>query len=113
MGSFSPTVAKQVGAWRELEAQLLQLAGGDGLILVHSSKAWASTTFQGERHSLTIAFDGLTAVERGHGLIAELPEHEFTIAGQLVAEATLTSADGRADPPRLTAELEILLLEQD
>lgn len=113
MGSVSPAVAKQCGAWRQLEAQLLQVAGGDGVILVHSSKAWASITFQGERHSLTIAFDGLTAVERGQALIEALPEHEFTIAGHLVAEATVASADGRADPPRLTAELEILLLEDD
>jgi hypothetical protein len=110
-GSFHPGIAQQVGRDRALVRQLEALAGGEGLMLVHASRAWASITFAGSRHSFTWAFDGRDAVEAGEAMIAALPDHEFSVPGHLVADAAVGSAEQRADPPRLVVEFEILLLE--
>ena len=53
------------------------------------------------------------AYERAAGemLIAALPEHEFTLPGQLVADAAVARVDHEMLPePKLTVELELLLL---
>jgi len=45
--------------------------------------------------------------------IAALPEHEFAIPGQLVADASVTEAEHRLLPaPRLVVRCELLLLEE-
>lgn len=106
-----PRTARRTTTDRLREALLL-LADHSGQILTHSEKAWASITFAGARHSLAILFAGEEAVEAGERFIAALPEHEFAIRGQLVAEATVTGVDHRLAPsPRLVVECELLLLE--
>ncbi len=88
------------------------LAGGHGDIVHHVEKAWASITFAGTRHIMRLVFDGDGAVEAGEGLIADLPEHEFAIPGQLVADATVAAVEHELLPhPRLLVECEVLLLE--
>ena len=95
-----------------LRDALDRLAGGHGFVLMHSQRAWASITFSGTRHTLTIAFDGSDAVEAGEEFVAALPDHEFSIPGQLVADATVARAEQRTLPePRLMVECELLLLE--
>ena len=92
----SPTV--------RLHEQLLALAGGHGTIAAHEEKSWASVTFAGTRHR----------VELGECFIAFLPEHEFAIPRQLVADAAVVAADHRLSPaPRLTVTCELLLLDED
>ena len=82
-------------------------------VLRHNEKAWASITFAGTRHELTLLFAGDEAVAAGEEFIAELPEHEFTIAGELVADAAISSVEHRLLPsPRLVVECEVLLLEE-
>jgi len=45
-------------------------------------------------------------------LIAELPDHEFALPGQLVADASVSAVDHALAPsPRLTVTCELLLLE--
>jgi hypothetical protein len=45
--------------------------------------------------------------------IVFLPEHEFMLPGQLVADAAVTEVDHRLIPePRLTVSVELLLLEE-
>lgn len=96
-----------------LRLALLALGDHRGQVLVHDEKAWASITFAGTRHTLTMLFAGEEAVEAGEHFIAELPEHEFTIPGQLVADATVASAEHRLLPsPRLVVDCEVLLLEE-
>ncbi len=95
-----------------LREALLALSDHCGQILTHSEKAWASITFAGARHSVAVLFAGDEAVVAGENFIAELPDHEFTLPGQLVADATVTAADHRLLPtPRLLVECELLLLE--
>ena len=95
-----------------LRDALMALCDHRGQVLTHTEKAWASITFAGTRHSLAILFAGAEAVEAGEDFIAALPDHEFAIAGQLVADAGVTEVEHRITPdPRLVVQCEILLLE--
>ena len=91
---------------------VLELADGRGDIRHHVEKAWASITFAGTRHTLRLVFEGEDAVACGERLIAALPDHEFTIPRQLVADATVTGVENEMLPvPRMLVECELLLLE--
>jgi len=97
-----------------LREELQTLAGGHALFLAHAEKSWASITFAGTRHRLDLSFEGAEAVEAAETFIALLPEHEFSIPRQLVADATVTSVDHRigADP-RMSVQAELLLLDEE
>lgn len=95
-----------------LREALLALAGGHGTVVSHAERAWASVTFAGARHRVVLEFAGDDAVTGGETLIAELPEHEFSLQRQLVADATVIAADHSMLPePRLRVECELLLVE--
>lgn len=95
-----------------LRAALMALADHHGQVLTHTERPWASITFAGARHSLAMLFADEHAVAAGERFIADLPEHEFALPGQLVADATVTGVDHRLLPsPRLVVECELLLLE--
>ena len=94
-----------------LREALLVLAKGRASIQSHQEKNWASVTFAGARHRLELLFDGTEAVQAGELFIAFLPEHEFAIPGQLVADAAVTEVDHRIEPPRMVVKCELLLLE--
>lgn len=96
---------------RLIEA-LLELAQGKGSITRHAEKSWASITFAGTRHRVDIQFEDGEAVEAGECFIAFLPEHEFAIPGQLVADAAVIEVDHRLDPPMMKVSCELLLLEE-
>ncbi|MBA4164603.1 MAG: hypothetical protein C0510_08235 [Erythrobacter sp.] len=90
----------------------MSLAEAQGQVLSHEEKAWASITFAGTRHELTLNFDGPEAVMAGERFIAALPDHEFTIPGQLVADALVNSVSHTMLPvPRLAVTATLLLLE--
>src|SRR5690606_40953640 len=82
-----------------LRVALLDLAQGRAAILAHTERSWASVTFAGARHRIELAFEGAEAVEAGELFIALLPEHEFALPGQLVADAAVTEVEHRLDPP--------------
>ena len=95
-----------------LREALLALAGGHGEVVRHAECAWASVTFAGARHRITLAFTGEDALAGGETLIAELSEHEFAIPGQLVADATVCAVEHDLLPqPHLQVECEMLLVE--
>lgn len=97
-----------------LREELQALAVGRAEILSHSEKGWASITFAGTRHRLDLAFAGPDAVEAAENFIAFLPEHEFAIPKQLVADATVISVDHRIGPdPRMEVTVELLLLDEE
>jgi len=105
-----PPLRKRRNPGERLRDALLDLGANQGTILTHREKKWASITFAGARHRVEIAFEGAAAVEAGEAFIAALPDHEFAIPGQLVADATVFAVDHRIDPPRLEVACEILLL---
>ena len=101
------------GPWLQLLSQILKLAGDQAEIVRHAERPWSSVTFSGGRHTVVLTFTGLSALEAGDDFIAALPEHEFTIPRQIVADATITAADQQTIPePKMTIEAEILLLEE-
>jgi hypothetical protein len=94
-----------------LREALMELAGGRARIVSHRETAWASVTFAGARHRLELLFEGAEAVAAGELFIAALPDHEFAIPRQLVADVAVMEVDHRLDPPRLAVSIELLLLE--
>jgi hypothetical protein len=99
--------------WLQLLSALLELAQGKAELLRHSERAWASATFSGSRHSVTLAFAGIEAVAAGEELIDALPEHEFALPRLLVADAAMIAVEHTALPqPRLVVEMELLLLDE-
>lgn len=95
-----------------VRSALMALTGGAGTLITHEEKAWASITFSGTRHEVVLEFCGAEAVAHGEELIERLPDHEFTIPGQLVADATITSVDHRFGAmERLEVTAVLLLLE--
>lgn len=98
--------------WLSLLAALLELGEGRGELLHHSERSWASATFAGTKHCVALCFTGDEAVAAAERLIAALPDHEFALPGQLVADACVVSIDQAMLPqPRMVLEIEVLLLE--
>lgn len=96
-----------------VRAALLLITGGDGTVLSHEEKSWASITFSGTRHEVVMEFCGPEAVAAGEELIEQLPDHEFTLPGQLVADATIAKVDHRFGAmERLEVTAVLLLLEE-
>ncbi|MEM6493683.1 MAG: hypothetical protein AAF650_04820 [Pseudomonadota bacterium] len=99
----------------QLRFQILSLADGMGEVTSHEEAAWSSVTFAGTRHELEICFYGNHACEAGERMIAELPEHEFRISGQIVVDASHRNLDhhfaGGAEEMKVT--LVCLLMKED
>lgn len=113
MNPDTATLTQFATATESLRAGLLALAGGMATILFHGEKSWESITFAGTRHRLELVFEGEEAVQAGQLFIAFLPEHEFDIPGQLVADAAVTNVDQQLEPPpRLQVSIELLLLDE-
>ena len=105
--------AKLRGPWARLLRAVLDLAGDQAELVRHIERDWASATFSGTRHSVTLSFNGAEAVAAGEDFIAALPEYAFDIPRWLVADATISSVDDNQLPEReLVVEAELLLLEQ-
>jgi len=96
-----------------LREALLTLAQGHVSLLTHEETALASITFSGTRHEVMLDFDGSEAVRAGEEFIDELPDHEFRIPGQLVADATVREVDHRfGAEERMMVTAVLLLLEE-
>lgn len=92
---------------------LMQLSEGRADLVSHEEMAWNSITFAGTRHEVKLDFTGAEAVAVGEEFIATLPEHEFTIPGQLVADATVREVDHRFGlDERMVVTAVLLLLEE-
>ncbi|NVE94265.1 hypothetical protein [Altererythrobacter lutimaris] len=92
---------------------LLLVAGSEANLLTHEETPWASITFAGTRHELTVEFNGIAACKAGERFIATLPDHEFTIPNMLVADATISEVESSYTPePRMVVTATLLLLEE-
>ncbi|MFM5892832.1 MAG: hypothetical protein ACKOQM_00140 [Novosphingobium sp.] len=99
--------------WMPLLSALLELAGGQAELVRHAERSWASVTFTGTRHTVVLSFTGTQSVEAGERFIDALPEHEFAIPRQLVADAAVIRVEHTALPqPRLEVEVQLLLLDE-
>ncbi|KUO53105.1 MAG: hypothetical protein APF78_04785 [Sphingomonadales bacterium BRH_c3] len=96
-----------------LHEAVLMLAEAQASLLSHTETPWASITFSGSRHEIMLIFEGPEAVAAGERFIAALPDHEFAIPGQLVADATVSHVDHQLMPgPRMMVTAVLLLLEE-
>lgn len=90
---------------------VMRLAGEAGELISHAERPWASATFHGTRHTITLIFNGPDGAAAGSEFIASLPDHEFTIRGQLVADAAVSEVTHVALPTeRMVVECDLLLL---
>jgi len=82
---------------RALAALLRALAAGPAgrfHIVSAASTPWASATFEGARHAVTLALEGEDAAGRAAHLRRTLPEMEFSLRGNLVADIAAIPDDG-------------------
>ncbi|WP_395394677.1 hypothetical protein WBP07_05250 [Novosphingobium sp. BL-8A] len=101
------------GPWLALLSEVLTLAGPHAEFRHHAERPWCSATFSGSRHTIALEFSGQPAIDAAEVLIAALPDHEFTVPGQLVADATIAAASHEAGPPpRMIVDVELLLLDE-
>jgi len=100
--------------WLHLLSAVLQLAGGKVELLRHAEQPWASATFSGSRHTIALSFTGEDAIAAGEAFLEALPDHEFSLPRHIVADAAVSEVEHILDPaPKLTVEVELLLLEDD
>jgi hypothetical protein len=106
-------VRQRRGPAERLRAAIAELAGPDAQITAHSLRPWASITFSGARHTIALLFEGADAMPAAEAFLDALPEHDFAIPGQLVADAAIRSVDhGLLPAPRMAVTAELLLLEE-
>ena len=99
--------------WLPLLSAILKLAEGRAELVRHAERCWASVTFSGTRHTVVLSFAGAMPVCAGERFMDALPDHEFAIPRQLVADAAVVRVDHTALPqPRLEVEVELLLLDE-
>lgn len=109
---FPAAVRRARGNDARLVAALVALAQGHGTLRDHRQSPWASVTFSGTRHELCFDFVGPEAVAGAELLIAALPEHEFALPRQLVADAAVSAVEHTMLPqPGLSIRCELLLID--
>ena len=109
-----PAAPRPGWAGRHLQRAVLALGSDLADLRDHAEREWASATFAGTRHRLVLHFAGAAAIAAGERFIAALPDHEFALPGQLVADAAIVAVDHVLVPdPGLTLVCELLLLSED
>ena len=94
--------------------ELRELAGALAEVTLHRETPWASITFTGARHTVVLRFAGSDAVSDGERFVVSVPDHEFRLRSQLVADASIVRVDHELCPtPLMEVECELLLLDQD
>lgn len=98
----------------ELDRALkLYFSGFSGRVVIEGarSRSWASITFSGAHHRLSLLLDGHGAGEAVSAFLNGLGEREFALRGHLVADIAGDLDELREDWARLT--LEALTVELD
>lgn len=94
----------------QLERALIESAVASGCALTlrkSEMKRWASATFTGARHLITLAGDASSALD---GWIAALPDAEFALRHHLVADMVVQSVT--REGADVTITLEVLTVEE-
>lgn len=108
----APHPRVRISPGERLLRAITALAGPHAELMEHREAPWASVTFAGTRHSIVLRYEGWEACDAAEELMAELPEHEFTIPRTLVADAAVVRLDQVLLPePCMTLELALLLLD--
>ncbi|RIA37640.1 hypothetical protein DFR49_3527 [Hephaestia caeni] len=92
-----------------LTRALVAAAAADGVACAITDAdwiRWASATFTGAQHRLTLSGAFTPALD---DWLTALPDREFALPGHLVADLTILAM--RASPDRIEAELQALTVE--
>ncbi len=106
-------LAERPSSATRLRAAVMELGEARGELLSHAERAWESITFRGSRHTIEVRFKGAAGIDAGERFIAALPEHEFRIRGQLVADCAVVETEHRFAAQEMTVTAEFLLLEDE
>ena len=68
------------------------------------SRAWASATFSGARHDLTLLFQGEDAEGQAAAFLDGMEERDFPMRGHVLADIALVSRAGGEGAVRLNLE---------
>lgn len=91
---------------------VLTLCCGKGELEEHIGRAWASATFTGMRHEVSLGFRGHEAVEAGEAMLDSLSAHEFSVRGHVVADIQMVSVTrSEVGEPSLHVRIEALTVE--
>lgn len=93
---------------RLVAALIGQLEAGDDVV-AETLTPWASATFIGARHGLTLVLRGEDAAARARELATQLPEAQFALPGHLVADLVVDAITEEAGEVRLL--LSVLTIE--
>lgn len=91
--------------------QLLALCGDGAELVGAQEREWASATFAGARHAIDLRLP-VAAMDR----LAALSDHEFTLAGEIVADCSVAIGQRERDPDggdRLPVRVELLTINAD
>lgn len=95
---------------------VMEICGESSELVGAHEREWASATFSGARHSLDLLIPAGDAGAALPDAIAQLPDHEFDLTGEIVADCAVTigarcrGADGRT---RLALHVELLTIAAD
>lgn len=93
---------------------VLRLAGEHAELISQAECPWASATFCGSRHTITLLFSEASGVAAAEAFMAALPDHEFTLRHHLVADAVVSEVTHVSLPvERMVVEVELLLLDDN
>lgn len=87
-------------------ARALERGGPEVSVTERTSRPWASVTFTGARHVLTLEAPATAALD---AWLETLPETEFVIPGHLVADIAVVAV--RRDDARAEVRIEALTVE--
>lgn len=93
-----------------LQKQLLNLIVNNVRIIAAQSRPWASATFIGAQHLLTVEIEEDTNGHAAQAFADALPEAEFAIPGHIVADAVVDSQEIQIDSSHKTSVLRLTFL---
>lgn len=100
--------------WVKTIEAVIGLCDDQAEILAHAEMPWHSGSFRGRRHVLTLDFAGAPAIGIGEAFLDLFPDYPFALPGHTVASQVIVwrNFQGGADP-RLTAQVELLLVQDE
>ena len=85
--------------------------GGQISVEELASRDWASVTFTGARHTLSLCLAGAGAVAATDALLSTLSEQDFQLRGHLLADIALASEEKHDTGAFVRLRLEALTVE--
>ncbi len=95
---------------------LLTMLGPGSELIEAQERAWASATFSGARHKLHLRLPMASAEAPPPAALAALPDHEFDLSGQIVADCIVSHQRREWHPSgqwSLLCQVDILTIAAD